>query len=63
MPVAYSPLGRIGSKFGPVSDDLTKDSLIKELALKYGKSETQVILNWGLSRNYAVIPKATSLEH
>jgi diketogulonate reductase-like aldo/keto reductase len=62
-PIAYSPLGRLGSKKGPTTENLTELPLIKELAAKYSVSETQLILNWGLSRGYTVIPKATSLEH
>ena len=40
MPVAYSPLGRIGAKMGPKTDDMRELPLIKDLAKKYGKSET-----------------------
>jgi len=62
-PVAYSPLGRLGSKMGPKGDVLTEKPLIKALAQKYGRSESQILLNWGLSRGHVVIPKATSHEH
>ena len=32
VPIAYSPLGRLGSKMGPVGDDLRSDELIVRLA-------------------------------
>ena len=38
VPVAYSPLGRVGSKMGPKGDDITGDSLITEMAEKYSKT-------------------------
>ena len=63
MPVAYSPLGRLGSKMGPTGDDLTQKPIIQAMAEKYGRSPTQIILNWGLSRGYVVIPKASDLGH
>ena len=63
MPVAYSPLGRLGSKMGPKGDDLTQKPLIQELAAKYQRPATQILLNWGMSRGYVVIPKAADLGH
>ena len=48
---------------GPKMDNLTEKPIIKKLAEKYGKSEVQILLAWGLSRDYVVIPKATSEEH
>lgn len=63
MPVAYSPLGRLGSKMGPKGDDLTQKPVIQAMAQKYNRSETQVMLNWGMARGYVVIPKASDLGH
>ena len=63
VPVAYSPLGRVGSKVGPIGDDITGDSLITGLAEKYSKTPSQVILSWGLTRGYCVIPKAREEAH
>lgn len=51
---AYSPLGR-GADLGL--------PLIQELAKKYGVPETQIILNWVMSRGMVVIPKASSRAH
>lgn len=61
MPVAYSPLGRLGAKMGPKGDDLTQKPIIQELASKYSRPETQILLNYGLSRGYVVIPKSGDL--
>ena len=63
QPVAYSPLGRLGSKMGPKGDNLTEKPIIQQMAAKYGKSEAQVLLNWGLCRGHTVIPKASNLDH
>ena len=64
VPVAYSPLGRIGSSFGPVTSvNLLDDPLIRHLAKKYNRTAGQVLLSWGLSRGYPVLAKASSLKH
>lgn len=42
---------------------MQSDSVIHELATKYGKSSHQIMLNWGLCRGYAVIPKSNKLQH
>ena len=64
VPVAYSPIGRIGSTMGPVTTvNMFDDSLIRYLSKKYNKTPTQILLAWGLSRGYPVIPKASSLKH
>jgi len=63
VPIGYSPLGRIGSKSGPIGDDLTEDQLVKDLAVKYGCSPSQLLLAWGLSRGYSIIPKAQQEAH
>jgi len=38
-PVAYSPLGRLGSKMGPKGDNLTEKPIVQEMATKYSRSE------------------------
>ena len=65
MPVAYSPIGRIGQASGPTINILEHDDtgLLETMGTKYGKTAYQIILNWGLARGYAVIPKASSLKH
>lgn len=41
---------------------LPEHPLIKQLADKYGKSSAQILLNWAICRNIAVIPKSRSSE-
>lgn len=48
---------------GPKGDNLTEKPIIQQMAAKYGKSEAQVLLNWGLCRGHTVIPKASNLDH
>ncbi|KAL9653633.1 hypothetical protein ABK040_009110 [Willaertia magna] len=54
--VAYSPLGHFGEQ-SPVHDEK-----IKELALKYNKTPTQIILRWNIQRHVPVIPKSITKE-
>ena len=64
VPIAWSPLGRLNSASGPQAEDHVNDEVMLEMAQKYGgRSVAQILLNWGLSRGYAIIPKATSLAH
>ncbi|ORZ22535.1 NADP-dependent oxidoreductase domain-containing protein [Absidia repens] len=60
---AYAPLGNPGmaGKFGE-KIDLLQDPVIIRLAEKYNKQPGQILLNWGLNRGYAVIPKSTNEE-
>ena len=37
-------------------------SPFKTLARKYGVSEAQVLLRWGIQKGYPVLPKSTNLE-
>ena len=50
---AYTPIAR-GKKF--------KNTAIKELSEKYGKTEAQLMLRWGLQHNAIVIPKSSNPE-
>ena len=71
QPVAYTPIGLPGSEFGSHSrhyskrawPDLRKDPHLIKLGQKYGKTECQIMLNWGLCKNHVVIPKAASPLH
>lgn len=40
-----------------------EDPLLQEVGFRYGKSPSQVVLNWLVAKSIAVIPKASSLEH
>lgn len=51
---AYSPLGQGKS---------TRDKIIKQIAEKYDKSPSQIILNWILQKNIIVIPKTSEEGH
>ena len=42
---------------------MNKDSTITEISKKYGKSVSQVILNWHLKNDHIVFPKMHSKEH
>ena len=64
IPVAYSPIGRVGASYGPMpSQSLPEHELIIQMAEKYGKNPVQILLNWGMQRGYIVIPKSSSVEH
>jgi len=68
-PIAYTPVARPGAlekgdnlvpKDWP---DMRDNELLKTIAAKYNKSVPQIMLNWGLCRGYAVIPKAASKKY
>jgi len=61
-PVAYSPVGRFNTKHTSTVESVNHP-LVIELAKKYEKTPVQILLAWGLSRGYAVIPKASSEAH
>lgn len=50
---AYSPLGSTDS---PLQDE----PAVKELAEKYGKTVSQILLAWGLAKGWSVIPKSVT---
>ncbi|KAI9027133.1 NADP-dependent oxidoreductase domain-containing protein [Phycomyces nitens] len=50
---AYSPLGSTNSP-------LLKDEKLIAIANKYNKSPAQILLEWGVQRGYAVIPKSVT---
>lgn len=62
VPVAYSPIGRLGDDNNGATN-IVDDPLILELAAKYGKPPIQIVLNWGLCRGYAVIPRTSKVDH
>jgi 2,5-diketo-D-gluconate reductase A len=44
------------------ADSAREDSVFKRLARKYGVSEAQVLLRWGIQKGYPVLPKSTNPE-
>lgn len=61
--VAYCPLGRniaLNSEAG--GKTLIEEPIIQELAAKYNKTPSQVVLNWHLSRGYVIIPKTSNFH-
>lgn len=62
--IAYSPLAR--GKLSEPDKHLSKDEAdaLRKLAEKYGKTPSQIALNWVIRRPIAVaIPKAARVEH
>jgi len=68
-PVAYTPVARPGGHAKDESvvpstyPDASTNEYLVSLAEKYNKSTVQIMLNWGLCKGHAVIPKANSLNH
>jgi len=71
LPIAYSSLvplpewrtgeGEDSAKTDRMrADGASEDSPFKHMAKKYGVSEAQVLLRWGLQKGYPVIPKSTN---
>lgn len=73
VPIAYSSLvplaswraapGQSSAKSAAMKDDGARDdSFFKALAQKYGVTEAQVLLRWGVQKGYPVLPKSTNAE-
>lgn len=71
VPIAYSSLVPLSTWRSAPGHDSAKtdamrsgsqdvDSPFKALAQKYGVSEAQVLLCWGVQKGYAVLPKSTN---
>lgn len=71
QPIAYSSLvplstwrtaeGQGSAKTDQMrADGSSEDSPFRAMAQKYGVSEAQLLLRWGVQRGYAVIPKSTN---
>lgn len=63
--IAYAPLCRGGANvknsLGRIIDAFN-EPILKKIGDKYGKTVGQVILNWNLCRNVAIIPKTEKVE-
>lgn len=73
VPIAYSSLVPLSTwRTAPGHDSgktdamrregESKDSPFKVMAAKYGVSEAQVLLRWGVQKGYPVLPKSTNRE-
>lgn len=62
---AYAPLGAFTWPFKREehkSLNVLRESIVTDLAAKYGKGTGQVILNWHLHRGHIIIPKTSKIE-
>jgi diketogulonate reductase-like aldo/keto reductase len=55
---AYSPLGGIMDQ-----DKAMADEVLKQIAAKYGKRVSHVMLRWATQRGFAVIPGTGNPDH
>ena len=68
-PIAYSSLVPLSTwRIEPGQDSAKTDEMkadgtaFKEMAEKYGVSEAQLLLRWGVQNGYAVLPKSVNLD-
>jgi 2,5-diketo-D-gluconate reductase A len=68
-PIAYSSLAPLstwrskpGQDSAKTADMKSDDGAFAKLAQKYGVTEAQLLLRWGVQNGYAVIPKSLNLE-
>jgi 2,5-diketo-D-gluconate reductase A len=69
QPIAYSSLAPLSTwRVAPGQDSAKTDSMKHEtavfanMAAKYGVSEAQLLLRWGIQNGYAILPKSTNPE-
>jgi len=73
IPIAYSSLvplstwrvkeGQNSAKTDEMRSEGARDeSPFKKMAIKYGVSEAQILLRWGIQKEYPIIPKSTNPE-
>lgn len=66
-PIAYSSLAplstwRTGQESAKSADMLAESQIFADLATKYGVSEAQFLLGWGVQNGFAVLPKSLNPE-
>lgn len=68
-PIAYSSLAPLSTWRAKPGQDSAKtqsmkadDDVFAEMAAKYGVSEAQLLLRWGIQNGYAVLPKSLNPE-
>lgn len=62
IPVAFCPLIRAGLEERNAPKGVLELDLFKDLSEKYGKTSGQIVLNWGIQRGHAIIPKSSKKE-
>lgn len=63
LPIAYSSLAplstwRVGQTSAKKADGMNDNSAIVKLAAKYGVTEAQFLLRWGIQSGYPILPKS-----
>lgn len=62
IPVAFCPMIRAGLEERNAPKNVFELEIFKDLSKKYNKTSGQIILNWGIQRGHAVIPKSSKKE-
>jgi len=60
LPIAYCPIARGANS--RANDSIFETEIIKKISEKHAKAPAQVVLNWGISRTCAVIPRSSNTE-
>lgn len=61
LPVAYSPLGS-QNQVPSTGERVSENPTLKAIAEKSGRTLAQVLIAWGISRGYPVLPKSSNPE-
>jgi D-xylose reductase len=62
---AFSPLGALSYlelDMAGAAESVLEQNVVKQAALRLGKTPAQVVLRWGVQRGTAIIPKTSKLE-
>jgi 2,5-diketo-D-gluconate reductase A len=69
QPIAYSSLAPLstwraapGQESAKTPSTRNDSAVFADMAAKYGVSEAQLLLRWGIQSGYAVLPKSTNPE-
>ena len=62
VPIAFCPLIRGGQEERNAPKDVFELDILKDLCKKYDRTSSQIVLNWGLQRGHAIIPKSSKKE-
>ncbi len=68
FPMAYSSLAPLstwrvepGQDSAKTADTKRDDAVFSAMATKYGTTEAQLLLRWGIQKGYAVLPKSLNV--